>query len=352
VTSRGRSPRWSPALPRFPLIGAPSPLQPMPRFTDHLAKLTTAAGRRGPSAVWIKREDLLPVAFGGNKLRNLEFLLGEAIALGADCLVTSGRRWSNHCRLTAASAVRAGLEAHLVLTGPRPRRPGPNQVLAELYGAHVRFTDHPDRAERRALVERVVEELRSSGRRPYFIDVGGSSVLGAIGQVVAGLELVEQSTASRVAPDLVIVPSATGGTQAGLAVGLVLAGSPARVTGFAVSAEAPELRLSVERLVDGLVEAIGVPLSERPAVMVDGRQLGPGYGKRTPESDEAARLLARTEAIVVDPIYTAKALAGLIELARTGDLADRTVVFWHAGGTIGVLEQLDDDEAAAILARE
>src|SRR3954471_13286688 len=149
--------RWTPDLPRFALIDAPSPFQRLPRFSAALG---------GGAEIWIKREDLLPLAFGGNKLRNLEFLIGAAVADGADTLVTSGRRWSNHCRLTAASGAKAGLGVHLVLSGPQLDAPGPNQRLDELLGAQLRVAATDQRADREALVEQVVAELRAAGRRP------------------------------------------------------------------------------------------------------------------------------------------------------------------------------------------
>src|SRR6188508_2493823 len=160
------------SLPRFPLFDGPSPLQPLPRFCDSL---------NGRAEVWIKREDLLPLAFGGNKLRNLEFLVGEALAEGADTLITSGRRWSNHARLTAAAGARAGLAVHLVLSGPPTRPPNPGLRLGELLGAtvHVASTDAP--SDREALLVQVVEDLREAGKRPAVIEVGGSGMTGAIG---------------------------------------------------------------------------------------------------------------------------------------------------------------------------
>src|SRR6478736_3409899 len=158
------------ALPRFPLLDGPSPLQRLERFS----------GALGDGAdVWIKREDLLPLAFGGNKLRNLEFLVGAALADGADTLVTSGRRWSNHCRLTAAAGARAGLDVHLVLSGPPVDPPGANQRLDELLGATVHVGATDEREERAALVDRVVADLRGAGRRPFVVAVGGTGPIGA-----------------------------------------------------------------------------------------------------------------------------------------------------------------------------
>ena len=295
-------PRWTPDLPRFALLDGPSPLQPLERFSDALG---------GRAEIWIKREDLLPLAFGGNKLRNLEFLVGAAIAEDADTLVTAGRRWSNHCRLTAAAGARAGLAVHLVLSGPPAAVAGPNERLDEILGAAIHVAPTDARADRDALVTRVTADLRQAGRRPYVIDVGGSGVVGAVGSTLAGLEVADQAAAAGRLFASVVAPTATGGTQAGLLVGLALAGrSATAVRGIAVA---------------------------HPAA-----QLGAGYGHPTPEAEAAMRLLARTEGILVDPIYTAKALAGLVAGVNLGVFDGQAVVFWHAGGTPGLFETLVD----------
>ena len=325
---------WTPdpeLFPRFPLLDGPSPLQPLPR-------LSAALGDR--AELWIKREDLLPLAFGGNKLRNLEFLVGAAVAAGADCLVSSGRRWSNHARLTAAAGALAGLPVHLVLSGPPTDPANPGRRLDELLGATVHQAATADRAEREALVERVVDGLRREGRRPYEVGVGGSGVTGAIGQVLAGIELVEGARASGFEPDTLVLPSATGGTHAGLLVGLATAGAGTRVRGFAVAHPAAELRPHVEELVEGLGRLDGLARVPTGAVELDDGELGPGYGVATASATEATRLLASTQGIFVDPIYTAKALAGLLGLVRSGVLDGQRVVFWHAGGTPGLFEPL------------
>ncbi len=322
------------ALPRFPLLDGPSPLTPLPRF---------AASVGGEAQVWIKREDLLPLAFGGNKLRNLEFLVGAAIAEGADTLITSGRRWSNHCRLTAAAAARAGLAVHLVVTGPPPTPgdEGPNLRLDELLGATVHVTRTGERAERAETVERVAREVRAAGRRPFVIDVGGTGPIGAAGQVLAGLELADQLAKAGVAEASVVLPSATGGTHAGLLAGLALAGGPTRtVIGIAVAAPSVELRPKLVGLLAALQPLVGVAVPA-DAVILEDDQLGSGYGRPTAAADEATKLLARTEGILVDPIYTAKALAGLVARVRDGRLRG-PVVFWHAGGGPGLFERLDE----------
>jgi 1-aminocyclopropane-1-carboxylate deaminase/D-cysteine desulfhydrase-like pyridoxal-dependent ACC family enzyme len=321
------------ALPRFGLIDGPSPLAPLRRFSEALG---------GRTEVWIKREDLLPLAFGGNKLRNLEFLVGAAIAEGADTLITSGRRWSNHARLTAAAGARAGLSVELVLTGPPPApgAEGPNQRLDELLGASVHVAATDDRAARAALVDRLADEARAAGRRPFVIGVGGTGPIGAAGQVLAGLELADQLAEAGVGGSTVVLPSATGGTLAGVLTGVSLAGAPIHdVAGMAVAGSAADLRPTVLGLLDGLIELIGLRVPDE-RVVLDDDQLGAGYGRRTAAADEAAGLLARTEGILVDPIYTAKALAGLVARVRDGRLTG-PVVFWHAGGTPGIFERLD-----------
>lgn len=317
------------ALPRFPLLDGPSPLQPLPRFSAVLG---------GSAEVWIKREDLLPLAFGGNKLRNLEFLVGAALADGADTLVTTGRRWSNHCRLTAAAGARAGLAVELVLSGPPVEPPGPNRRLDELLGARVHVAATDARSEREALAARVVEEARAAGRRPYLIGVGGGGAVGAAGQVAAGLELAAQARAAGLEPGVVVLPSATGGTQAGLLVGLRAADSPARVLGLAVAAPGEELRPAIDRLLAELAPLAGVSVDAAEVELADD-QLGPGYGIPTAAAGEAIGLLARSEGLLVDPIYTAKALAGLVARVRDGRIGG-PVVFWHAGGTPGLFEDL------------
>jgi L-cysteate sulfo-lyase len=317
-------------FPRFPLLDGPSPLALLPRFSAALGDRTE---------VWIKREDLLPLAFGGNKLRNLEFLVGAALAEGADCLVTSGRRWSNHARLTAAAGARAGLDVHLVLSGPPADPPNPGIRLDELLGATVHQVATDDRGERAAMVDRVVGDLRANGRRPYLVGIGGSEIVGAVGQVLAGLELADDAAARGFDPDMVVLASATGGTQAGMLVGLRTAPRATAVHGFAVTPLEP-LRTDIAAVVAGLSAIDGLAAVEDGDIVLDGSQLGAGYGRRTEAGDEATRMLARTEGILVDPIYTAKALAGLIALAREGALDGRRVVFWHAGGTPGLFEPL------------
>jgi 1-aminocyclopropane-1-carboxylate deaminase/D-cysteine desulfhydrase-like pyridoxal-dependent ACC family enzyme len=322
------------ALPRFRLFDGPSPFHRLPRFSAVLG---------GGAEVWIKREDLLPLAFGGNKLRNLEFLVGAAVADGADVLVTSGRRWSNHCRLTAAAGAAAGLPVHLVLTGPPISPPGANERLDRLLGAiiHVAATDA--RADREALVDEVLATLWAEGRRPCVVPVGGTGAIGAAGQVLGGLELAAQARALGMEPRAVVVPSATGGTQAGILVGLRLGGLASRVIGIAVASPPAELLPVIAQLLVDLRPLAGLGVDEAE-IDLNGDFRGPAYGVPTPAAAEAAELLARTEGILVDPIYTAKALAGLVAGIRSGQLTG-SIVFWHAGGTPGLFEMPPDGQA-------
>lgn len=310
--------------PRFPLIDGPSPLHALPRFSDALG---------GRVDVWVKREDLLPLAFAGNKLRNLEFLVGAALAEGADTLITSGRRWSNHARLTAAAGARAGLTVHLVLSGPPVEPPGPGVRLARAFGAKIHQLATVERDERESKVAEVAGEVASRGGRPYIIGVGGTGAVGAYGQLLAARELLAQSMKASIAIDRVVLPTATGGTQAGLMAGLP---DGIAITGVVVARTAGELRPVIASTAAELGRTV-----DPAAIDLDERHIGAGYGRRTAAAEEAADLLARTEAILVDPIYTAKALAGLVGDVRSGVWDGRRIVFWHAGGLTGLFEPLD-----------
>ena len=323
--------RSLPELPRVRLLDGPTPIHPLPR-------LSAALG--GRADLWIKREDLGPLAFSGNKLRNLEFLLGRAVAEGADTVVTSGRRWSNHCRLTAAAGARLGLAVHVVVSGPPLDGSGNLRLIREL-GAKVHETATDDRAEREALVEQVQAAATADGARVAVLPVGGSEPVGAWGQVLAALEALDQASEAGSRPDTIVLPTATGGTQAGLAVGAAIEARerravPVAVQGVAVHPD-PDLRGKVERLITNLADMSGIEVRTEP-LAIDPSQIGPGYGLSTPASEEASRLLASTEGVLVDPVYTSKALAGLLAGVRAGTFDGRTVLFWHGGGLPALFE--------------
>jgi L-cysteate sulfo-lyase len=335
-----------PRLPRVALLDGPTPLHPLPRLSEALG---------GRAELWIKREDLGPLAFSGNKLRNLEFLLGSAVAAGADTVITSGRRWSNHCRLTAAAGARLGLEVHIVINGPHVDGSANVRLMREL-GATIHEGATDARSEREALVERVAARAIDAGRRARVLPVGGSDPAGAWGQVLAALEAFDQARAAGFTPDAIVLPTATGGTQAGLTLGAAIeaaaseaadgtagvagAASPeavARILGIAVHPD-PELLPKIRQLVASLADLAGIEPAPLEVIELDERHVGPGYGLAGDESVAATALLARTEGILVDPVYGAKGLAGLVEHVRSGSLDGQRVVFWHGGGLPALFE--------------
>ncbi len=326
-----------PDLPRARLLDGPTPLQPMPRLAEALG---------GRADLWIKREDLGPLAFSGNKLRNLEFLLGAALDAGADAVVTSGRRWSNHCRLTAAAGARLGLEVHVVVSGPPVPDSGNVRLMREL-GATVHQAATEDREERESLVAAATASLEGRGHTVRVLPVGGSEPIGAWGQVLAAIEAMEQAATVGLEPDAIVLPTATGGTQAGLIVGAdvsasrATAGAPAgaiapHIAGIAVHPD-PGLGARIAALTRDLATLAGIG-QPSAAVELDDGHLGPGYGLPSDPATEAGQLLARTEGILVDPVYTAKALAGLVQMVRQGRLDGRRAIFWHGGGLPALFE--------------
>lgn len=318
-----------PDYPRFSLTALPSPL-------DRALRLEGVLQDEGSVAVprlYLKRDDLLSLALGGNKIRNLEFIIGDAIEAGATDVVTAGRVQSNHCRLTAAACVRAGLRAHLVLSGSEPPDGTGNLLLDRLLGASVHFTGSDDRAAREAAVRGVVAGLERRGGRPYVIPVGGSDPRGAIGHVLAALELSQQLDAEGKRPTAIVLATATGGTQAGLVMGFRKLGMAAGVHGFAVAKSVDELRGDVRRLCEALAPELGVTPPPDDEIRIDGAMLGAGYGVPSGAGAAASELLARTEGVLADPVYTGKGFAGLLSLVRSGSFAeDEVVVFIHTGG--------------------
>lgn len=333
--------RSLPDLPRVRLLDGPTPLQPLPRLSEALG---------GRAELWIKREDVGPIPFSGNKLRNLEFLLAAAVAEGSDAIVTSGRRWSNHCRLAAVAGTRLGLEVHLVLGGPHVER-SPNVELIERFGGTVHRAVTADRIEREALVDLVAADLRRQGRTVTVVPVGGSGATGAWGQVLAALEVAQQADAAGFRADAIVLPSASGGTQAGLVTGAAILASESvadtattaatRVLGMAVGRPADELRPVIETLVAELAALAGID-APKESIELDPGPMGKGYGVPTEAAGEATRLIARTEGILVDPVYTAKALAGLVARVRAGEFDGDRVVFWHGGGLPAIFEDLTE----------
>lgn len=313
------------------------PRQQLGFFPTPLQRLRpTAYG--GATQVFLKRDDQTGLAFGGNKVRKLEYLVGDALRLGADTLVTVGAAQSNHARMTAAAAASVGMDCDLVLAEPEIAQPSANLLLDEVLGARVHFVPSQDWAELDAAMLRQGETLRAAGSRPYLIPLGGSSAIGVLGFVEGLLELYEQFVALDSEPDLVVLASSSGASHAGLEVGRRLIGAEnMKVLGFGVAKTAGELRDDISRLASETLRMIGVGDEVSPdEVAVDLNYLGGGYAAPTPEGIAAIRVLARTAGVLLDPAYTGKAFAGVLDLLKGTSLREKTVVFWHTGGGVAL----------------
>ena len=313
------------ALPSLSLAQYPSPV-------EELARLRSALGVN--ARLLIKRDDALSFGFGGNKVRKIEVVAARALEDDADVLITTGGVQSNHCRVTAAAAARLGMGCVIVANGTKPDRATGNALLDEMFGAEVQYV--ASREERAPAMDAIARRLRTEGHHPVVIPLGASTPLGAIGFVRAVGELVAQMPEP---PDYIFHSSSSGGTQAGLVAGCALHGLRTRVVGISADEPAAGLRTIVGGIVQGIGELLGVDgrqLILHP-IEADDRFVGGGYGVPTDASREAQGLLARTEALVVDHTYTAKALAGLIAWAREDRFRETdSVLFWHTGGQVAV----------------
>jgi D-cysteine desulfhydrase family pyridoxal phosphate-dependent enzyme len=298
------------------LAHLPTPVESLDRLSEWLG---------GPRLL-VKRDDLTGLALGGNKARKLELLCAEALAAGANVLVTGGGSQSNHARMTAAAANRLGLACHLAVAGDAtPKAPSGNLLLARLLGAELHFTGTRDYYAAEAAITDLAARLAADGHRPYAIPIGGASVTGVRAYLEAADELLGQLDAP---PDWVVVADGSGGTHAGLLAGLA---GRTRVLGVDVGTR-PDLDVVVPALAAAAARIAG---REEPQVepVIDHGRFGAGYGQPTPEAKEAIRAAARTEGLLLDPVYTGKAMAGLIGWAREGRFSPgETVVFWHTGG--------------------
>jgi D-cysteine desulfhydrase family pyridoxal phosphate-dependent enzyme len=304
-------------IPRLRFGHFPTPIEPMPRLGAHL----------GGAALWVKRDDATGLAFGGNKVRKLEYLLAEAQANGARMLITTGAVQSNQCRQTAAAAARFGFDCGLVLRGDPPAHVTGNLLLDLLCGAEIRWSGSRPSDE---VLEEVFQQAWDAGRRPYRIVYGASSPVGALGYVTAMGELMQQGMPF----DRIVVASSSAGTQAGMIVGAQRHGYAGRITGVSVDKEAPALRQSVADLATQTASLLGMEggFGAEEVEVVDD-YVGEGYAVLGPREIETTRLFARLEGLVLDPVYTAKAAAGMVDMVNRGAIArDERVLFWHTGG--------------------
>jgi L-cysteate sulfo-lyase len=312
-------------LPRYSLGFFPTPLVKLPRLTERLS---------GPR-IFMKRDDQTGLALGGNKTRKLEFLVGEALAQGCDTLITGGAAQSNHCRQTAAAAAACGLACHLVLGGQAPSIPEGNLLLDELFGAVIHWTGELRKGEK---IPEIAELLRSAGRKPYVVPYGGSNTTGAAGFVEAVRELDQQLAQLGQSITHIVFASSSGGTQAGLTVGKSLFGLDCELIGIAIdkgaSGDVPFAE-HVLRLANATAERLGVNHRfSASELTLREDYLGQGYGVVGELERRAIRLAAQTEGILLDPVYTGRAMGGLIDMIERGELSrEHSVLFWHTGGT-------------------
>lgn len=319
-------------LPRVTLAPLPTPLQRLDRFSEAIG-----------AEVWCKRDDIGSPALAGNKVRKYELVLASALAAGADTLITTGATQSNSARTGAAAAARLGMRCVLLLTGEAPADRTANLLLDSLLGAEVHFAGAVGWQELGPLLERCAADQRAAGRRPFIAPVGASSARGALGFALAYLELLDQldaiGPAFATSTVAVVHTTTSGGTHAGLVVGRALAARGPRVIGIDAGRVLADPAEGLARLAGAAAAELEADITFNAAdIDVRLEHAGPAYGAITGEAVAAIRLLARTEGIVCDPVYSGKGLAGLVAMARDGAFTEGPVVFWHTGGWHAVFD--------------
>lgn len=309
---------------RLDLLGAPTPLQ-------KLQRLSAWTGRD----IYVKRDDCTPLALGGNKLRKLEYLAADALSKGADTLVTAGAIQSNHVRQTAALAAQLGLNCVALLENPINTESlnyqgNGNRLLLELFDAKVELVDNLDNADE--LLQALAVRLHASGRKPYIVPIGGSNALGALGYVRAGLELAEQIKESGQHFAGVVLASGSAGTHSGLALALAQSLPQLPVIGVTVSRSDEAQRPKVQGLAERTAELLGVPLPNAFKVELWDEYFAPRYGEPNAGTLAAIRLLASQEGLLLDPVYTGKAMAGLLDGIARQRFDEGPLIFLHTGG--------------------
>ena len=316
-------------FPRRGYVKQPTPVEPLPAFSKALG---------GKVNIWIKRDDTLPGTGGGNKTRKLDFCIADALAKGADTIITCGAVQSNHCRLTLAWAVKEGLDCHLVLEERVPGSYNPqssgNNFLFQLLGVSS-ITVVPGGSPMLQEMQKLADKLTAAGRKPYIIPGGASNSIGALGYVQCAQELQQQMFEQGCDFDHIIVPSGSAGTHAGFLLGMLACNMNIPVTGIGVNRKKSVQEQAVFDLMHQTADLIGAAVNiPREAVVAYDDYVGPGYSLPTAAMAEAVTLLARTESILLDPVYSGKAMSGLIDLVRKGVFpAGSNVLFLHTGGS-------------------
>lgn len=306
----------------------------LPTRIEELPQLSAALG--GPR-IFVKRDDQTGLAFGGNKTRKLEFLIAEAREQGADLLISGGAMQSNHCRQTAAAAAKFGFECKLVLTGVKPAQSSANLLLDQLFDAEIITVE--DRAFRDGILQKTFDGAVTAGKKPYLVPYGGSSPTGAMGYTFAMEELMKQLADFRSLKDFgsldwIVFGTSSGGTHAGLALGQRLFGYQGKVLGISIDESEDDLKDHVSALASQASEKLGGRINfSRDDVLANDKYCQAGYGVFGEGEREAIHLFARHEGLLLDPVYTGRAAAGMIDLIRKGFFGkDETILFWHTGG--------------------
>ena len=326
-------------IPRLSFGHYPTPIEELPRLRSALIE---QVGIRRVPQIFIKRDDYTGPGFGGNKVRKLEYVLAQAIADSAEIIITCGGLKSNHARVTAAMCARLGLKCILVLNEPSYELTlKPASLRAdELYGAEIHRVKNRD--ERNSTMETIAARLRSEGKNVVVVPLGASIPLGALGFVRAVEETVTQLAAMKVRTDYVFHSTSSGGTQAGLVAGDQLFHLAAKqIIGVSADDPADSISAEVGKIIRGIGELLEAEFDGSVTVLED--FIGPGYGMDSPESVAAIELLARTEGVMLDPVYSAKAMAGLLAWVRQGKFTENdTVLFWHTGGQLALFYTAED----------
>lgn len=323
-------------FPRVSLAHLPTPLEYLPRLSEHLG---------GPQ-IFVKRDDCTGLATGGNKTRKLEFSMGEAVERGADTVITVGAIQSNHVRQTAAAACKLGMKCEVLLEHrigepSKTYTTSGNVFLDKIFGANLR--EYPGGTDFDGAMAVVADEVRAGGGNPYIVPGGASNSVGALGYVDCGIELLQQFAERDLAIDHIVTATGSAGTHAGLAVGLRGSGSDIPIQGFGVNAPEDVQEERVFKLAVETAELVGFPgCVDRDDIVADCNYIGPGYGRPTDSMNEAILMLARLEGLLFDPVYSGKALAGMIDYIRQGRFTDsEKIVFLHTGGSAGLFAYAD-----------
>ncbi len=303
--------------PRLRLGTLPTPVEPLPRLSARLG-----------CQLFVKRDDMTGIAFGGNKVRKLEFVLADAVAHGAKTIITVGAVQSNHCRITAALSAKLGLHCILVLSGSPPENPNGNLLLDYLLGTEIVWSTREQRDE---MLKQTFDEAWAAGKRPFLIPLGASTPVGTLGYLEGFREFIQQG----VEVDWIVVASSSAGTQAGLVLGAIQAGWNGRILGISIDHKASVLQDMVAELAMETADRVRQKVRiSRDMIRVSADYLGDGYGFMGQSEKDAIQLFAREEGLFLDPVYTGRAAAGMLDLAANGFFTPHErILFWHTGGT-------------------